>query len=33
MRIKTPFNREPDFGVCSVNYIFTDLLAKGELPS
>ncbi len=31
--IKMPFNREPDFGVCSVNYIFTDLLAKGELPS
>lgn len=31
--IKRPFNREPDFGVCSVNYIFTDLLAKGELPS
>ncbi|MFZ4524869.1 MAG: helicase-related protein [Chlorobium sp.] len=31
--IKRPFNREPDFGVCSVNYIFTDLLVKGELPS
>ena len=31
--IKRPFNREPDFGVCSVNYIFTDLLAKGEFPS
>ena len=31
--IKKPFIREPDFGVCSVNYIFTDLLAKGELPS
>ena len=31
--IKRPFNREPDFEVCSVNYIFTDLLAKGALPS
>ena len=26
--IKRPFNREPDFGVCSVNYFFTDLLAN-----
>ncbi len=31
--LKRHFNREPDFWVCSVNYIFTDLLAKGELPS
>ncbi len=31
--IKKPFNREPDFGVCSVNYNFAELIAKGELPS
>jgi SNF2 family DNA or RNA helicase len=30
--IKRPFNREPDFGVCSVNYNFTDLLVRAEVP-
>jgi len=30
--IKKPFNREPDFGVCSVNYHFADLLARAEVP-
>ncbi len=28
--IRGPFRREPDFGVTSVNYDFTELLAKGE---
>lgn len=27
-----PFLREPDFGVTSVNYDFTELLARGEAP-
>jgi SNF2 family DNA or RNA helicase len=26
--IRNPFNQEPDFGVCSVNYHFADLLAR-----
>ncbi|MDL2317425.1 DUF3883 domain-containing protein, partial [Desulfovibrio sp. OttesenSCG-928-A18] len=30
--LREPFGREPDFGVTSVNYKLTDLLAKGELP-
>ena len=30
--INRPFNREPDFGVCSVNYNFADLLARAEVP-
>jgi len=30
--IRQPFQREPDFGVTSVNYSFVELLAKAELP-
>ena len=30
--VRTPFTREPDFGVTSVNYSITDLLARGEEP-
>ncbi|MCZ6677439.1 MAG: helicase-related protein [Candidatus Poribacteria bacterium] len=30
--VREPFGREPDFGVTSVNYKLTDLLAKGEPP-
>ena len=30
--MREPFGREPDFGVTSVNYKLTDLLAKGEQP-
>lgn len=30
--IRQPFNREPDFGVTSVNYDFADLVARGEAP-
>lgn len=30
--IMKPFGREPDFGVTSVNYKLSDLLAKGEPP-
>ena len=30
--IRQPFGREPDFGVTSVNYKLSDLLAKGEPP-
>lgn len=31
--IRTPFRREPDFGVTSVNYNFAELLAQGKKPS
>lgn len=31
--VRRPFNREPDFGVTSVNYDFAELLARGETPS
>ncbi len=31
--VRRPFRREPDFGVTSVNYDFTELLAKAEEPS
>jgi hypothetical protein len=31
--IRRPFNREPDFGVTSVNYSFAELLARAEGPS
>ncbi|MGH7470346.1 MAG: helicase-related protein [Longimicrobiales bacterium] len=31
--LRTPFQREPDFGVTSVNYDFVDLLARGMEPS
>ena len=31
--IRRPFGREPDFGVTSVNYDMTELLARAEVPS
>jgi len=31
--IRKPFQREPDFGVTSVNYNFSELLEKSEMPS
>lgn len=31
--LRQPFQREPDFGVTSVNYSFEDLLIKAERPS
>jgi hypothetical protein len=32
--IRQPFQREPDFGVTSVNYDFAELLSRAEgLPS
>ena len=30
--VRQPFQREPDFGVTSVNYDFPELLAKGQPP-
>lgn len=30
--LRQPFQREPDFGVTSVNYDFKDLLARAEKP-
>jgi hypothetical protein len=30
--VRRPFQREPDFGVTSVNYDFTELLARAEAP-
>jgi len=30
--VRQPFRREPDFGVTSVNYTLTDLLARSEAP-
>ena len=30
--LRQPFQREPDFGVTSVNYDFAELLARSELP-
>lgn len=30
--MRQPFQREPDFGVTSVNYNFTELLARAEVP-
>lgn len=30
--VRRPFQREPDFGVTSVNYAFGELLARGETP-
>jgi hypothetical protein len=30
--VRTPFRREPDFGVTSVNYDFAELLARAESP-
>ena len=31
--LRMPFRREPDFGVTSVNYDFSDLLLRAEHPS
>ena len=31
--VRTPFHREPDFGVTSVNYDFHELLTRGEAPT
>jgi len=31
--IRCPFQREPDFGVTSVNYSFMELIARAEEPS
>ncbi|MEK6324546.1 MAG: helicase-related protein [Acidobacteriota bacterium] len=31
--VRHPFQREPDFGVTSVNYDFGELLARAEIPS
>jgi hypothetical protein len=31
--VRRPFQREPDFGVTSVNYDFADLLARAEVPA
>ena len=30
--VRSPFQREPDFGVTSVNYDFDKLLARSEMP-
>jgi hypothetical protein len=30
--LRQPFKREPDFGVTSVNYDFSELLAKASSP-
>jgi len=30
--LRQPFNREPDFGVTSVNYDFAELIARAEAP-
>jgi hypothetical protein len=31
--LRRPFQREPDFGVTSVNFDFADLLARADMPS
>jgi hypothetical protein len=31
--LRNPFQREPDFGVTSVNYDFAELIARGTQPS
>ena len=31
--VRRPFQREPDFGVTSVNYSFSDLLARAQSPA
>ena len=31
--VRSPFSREPDFGVTSVNYDLPELLARAEAPS
>src|SRR5207237_1308017 len=31
--VRRPFQREPDFGVTSVNYDFAELLSRGDVPT
>ena len=31
--VRRPFQREPDFGVTSVNYDFAELLGRAEVPA
>ena len=31
--VRKPFQREPDFGVTSVNYDFAGLIARGQPPA
>ena len=31
--LRRPFNREPDFGVTSVNYDFAELIARAQPPN
>ena len=31
--VRQPFQREPDFGVTSVNYSFKELIARSDIPS
>jgi hypothetical protein len=31
--VRRPFQREPDFGVTSVNYDFADLISRGNPPT
>ena len=31
--LRRPFQREPDFGACSVNYDFADLLGRAGAPA
>jgi hypothetical protein len=31
--VRRPFQREPDFGVTSVNYDFAELLSRATSPS
>jgi len=31
--VRQPFQREPDFGVTSVNYDFAELMARAERPA
>ena len=31
--LRCPFQREPDFGVTSVNYDFADLLSRADAPT
>jgi hypothetical protein len=31
--VRQPFQREPDFGVTSVNYDFGDLMSRAEAPA
>ena len=31
--VRRPFQREPDFGVTSVNYNFAELISRGDSPA